>query len=185
MDQRRFSAGSEARFEVRIEGDDDEASEAVASPVVRANLVAPDGRRTNVTVVRKPDGRLAGKTAQLTQPGEYNIEAQLVIDEAIVDSASIPFQVLDEDIEMSDPAANPSQMAMLAQITEDSGGRAVAPEQLDNIVAEIKDRSEGATTDYESKWQLTDTPWDAWLLFLVMVGLLSTDWYLRKKWHMV
>ena len=37
--------------------------------------------------------------------------------------------------------------------------------------------------DKDSK--LADTPFDAWGYFLCLVGLLSLEWFLRKKWGMV
>lgn len=187
MEQRRFPAGGAAEFEVLVEGGTPQADNAeVSSPMeVTAFHVDPLGQKTSVSLVKQPDGRFRGKTDTLTMSGEHQIEAEGVLDGALIATQSLPFQILDEDIEMSDPAANPIQMAMLAQLTQESGGRAVVAEQLTEVIDEITTRAADATTDYESKWQLTDTPWDAWSVFLVMVGLLSTDWYCRKKWQMV
>ena len=180
MDQRRYPAGAEPSFTVKVEG-----SDAASGNTVRAFVASPDGRRTSVALVQKSDGTFSGTADSITAPGEYRVEARLMEDERIVGKADLPFQILDDDIELSDPAANPNQMAQLAEITRDNGGRAAVPEDLARVIAEIEQQAEGATTNVESKWQLTDTPWDAWSMFLVMVGLLSTDWYCRKKWHMV
>ncbi len=37
----------------------------------------------------------------------------------------------------------------------------------------------------QSKWQLGDTAWDAWSFYLLLVGLLGSEWYLRKRWGLV
>ena len=29
------------------------------------------------------------------------------------------------------------------------------------------------------------TPWDTWPFFLLFIGLISGEWYLRKKWGLV
>ncbi|MEM8678030.1 MAG: glutamine amidotransferase [Planctomycetota bacterium] len=185
MDQRRFAAGNEPTFEIQVDDASAQEDGNQTTTAIQTYLVAPDGGRTTLATVAKPDGSFTGSTGVVTAPGEFQIEAQYLVDGAVVSTASLPFQVLDEDIEMSDPAANPSQMAMLAALTEQNGGRAAAAENLGAVVREIRQRAEGATTDIESKWQLTDTAGDAWTLFLMMVALLSVDWYFRKKWHMV
>ena len=183
MDQRRFPAGAEPTFAVTVSGDPSDA--AVDAPQVEAFLVRPTDERFSVPLVQKADGTYSGSTEALGAPGEYKIEARLVFDEQVVSTANLPFQVIDSDIELTDPAANPNQMAMLAEITNDSGGRPAVPEDLGRVIADIEREAEGATIRVDSKWQLTDTPWDAWSVFLVMAALLSTEWFLRKKWHMV
>ena len=39
--------------------------------------------------------------------------------------------------------------------------------------------------EIEMSWQLGATPSSAWLLLLILSGLFSVDWMLRKKWGMV
>ena len=187
MDQRRFAAGNDPAFEVAIasEGEREDEPPEEALGTVQAYLIAPDGGRTTLATVAQQPRLLTGTTGIITVPGEYQIEAQYLVDGVVTSEARLPFQLLDEDIELSDPAANPKQMALLAAMTEELGGRAAAPEGLAAVVREIRERAEGATTDIESKWQLTDTPGDAWFMFLAIVALLSTEWYCRKKWHMV
>jgi hypothetical protein len=33
--------------------------------------------------------------------------------------------------------------------------------------------------------QIKLTPWDTWPFFVLFVGLISVEWYLRKKWGLV
>ena len=40
-------------------------------------------------------------------------------------------------------------------------------------------------SEVQTKWQLADTAPDAWALLLLFVGLLTTEWILRKKWGLV
>ena len=75
-------------------------------------------------------------------------------------------------------------MRALADWTKQEGGRALAPEELPQQIDEIRNRPK----DYEvrqTKWQLASTASDAWLFFGLLVGLLGTDWFLRKKWGLV
>ena len=101
-----------------------------------------------------------------------------------IGTAEAPFIVLSQDIELTDPTANPARMEQMAQLTAEFGGRSLAPEQVSELIDELKKRPVEFTSEQESRWQLTDTPQDAWVLFSIMAGLLSTEWYLRKKWSM-
>jgi hypothetical protein len=99
-------------------------------------------------------------------------------------SARAEFLVFDRDVELSNPAADPDQMAALANWTKDDGGRTLAPEELPAQIEEIRQRPK----EYEvrqTKWQLASTAADAWLFFALLVALLGTDWFLRKKWGLV
>ena len=93
--------------------------------------------------------------------------------------------MLDRDLELNDASADPQQMASLAAITREAGGRVVAPEELPQLLDELLTRPEESRVEFQAKWQLADTPLDAWLYFCCVVGLLTTDWFLRKKWQMV
>jgi hypothetical protein len=39
--------------------------------------------------------------------------------------------------------------------------------------------------EMETRWQLGKTAADAWAYFLLIVILVSSEWFLRKKWGMV
>ena len=90
------------------------------------------------------------------------------------------FEVLDQDVEFANPAADPDQMAHLANLTRDSGGRAVASEQLAALLEEIKKHPPELVEEVLTKWQLADTWWDAWLVLGIFVGLLAIEWFLRS-----
>ena len=99
--------------------------------------------------------------------------------------------VYDHDIELSIPEANHDQLARLARQTK---GRPVAPEELSDLLKEIKQQPQNLKIEVPIKWQLGDgwkdpvlgLTWPtAWLAFLVLVGLLTSEWFLRKKWGLV
>ncbi len=92
---------------------------------------------------------------------------------------------MDQDVELSNPAADPDQMARLANFTRESGGRVVAPEQLPALLEEIKQNPPKMVEEVLTRWQLADTWWDAWLVLACLVALLGTEWFLRKRWGLV
>jgi hypothetical protein len=186
MDQRRHAAGSRVTFDLGVtdaEGSDiDEARFEVA-------LVPPQGAPTKISVskAKKSNKRAmwTGSTRPLVTPGTYTLRATAFRGNENLGSTEAPFIVLDQDIELADPTANPAQMEMLAEITADVGGKSLAAEQVEDLLAELRAKPIESTTEFESRWQLTDTAVDAWLLFLAIVGLLSFEWFLRKRWSMV
>ena len=92
--------------------------------------------------------------------------------------------VFDRDVELSNPAADPDQLASLAAWTKQDGGKLVQPEQFGSLLDELAAKP----PEYEErqiKWKLGSTPADAWPLFLLLTGLLTVEWFLRKKWGMV
>ena len=62
---------------------------------------------------------------------------------------------------------------------------AATPEQLAALLREIRDRPPQMDVEVQTKWQLADTPRDAWLFFVALVVLLTGEWFLRKKWGLV
>ena len=65
------------------------------------------------------------------------------------------------------------------------GGKAIAAEQLPELLKQIKATPPQDEIETQSKWQMGDTSLDAWSFFLLLVGLLTAEWFLRKRWGMV
>ena len=70
-------------------------------------------------------------------------------------------------------------------MTKEAGGEPVAPEQLPALMEKFKERRDELEIDVEAKWQLGDTAVDSWMLLLLLVGFLTGEWFLRKKWGLV
>ena len=49
----------------------------------------------------------------------------------------------------------------------------------------LKERRDELEIDVQAKWQLGDTALDSWMMLLMLVGLLTGEWFLRKKWGLV
>jgi hypothetical protein len=101
-----------------------------------------------------------------------------------IGKARAEFLVYDRDVELSSPAADPDLMASLAAWTRDEGGRAVPPEQVQTLLAELAAKD----PDYEvreTRWKIAGTQGDAWVMLLVMTACLTGEWYLRKRWGLV
>ncbi|MCP4812427.1 MAG: hypothetical protein GY888_07960, partial [Planctomycetaceae bacterium] len=95
------------------------------------------------------------------------------------------FHVMDQQAEKSNPRADIEQLNWLAQFTQEQGGKLVAPEQVPTLIKSLRDQPPELKIEMETKWQLGGSPLDAWLFFLGIVTLLSSEWFLRKRWGLV
>ena len=122
---------------------------------------------------------------EVTVPGDYLVELKVSRQGKEIGTARANFQVLDRDIELSTTAAGHEQMARLANLTSDAGGKPLAPEQLPELLRQFTERREELEVEVQTKWQLGDTALDAWLFVLTVVCLLTGEWVLRKRWGLV
>ena len=124
---------------------------------------------------------MIGTLRDMIEPGDYTIEVSATKDGATLGQAKARFTVFEQDLEMENAAARPELMASLAKMTAASGGKVVAAEQLPELLQQIKNQPRAREVETETKY----TPWDTSPFFLLLVGLLITEWYLRKRWGLV
>jgi len=180
--QRRLAKGSRVTFTTGVRG---ATGDVIRPAQLEAKFFAADGNSTPVRLSRDGD-QWIGTINRVTQPG--NCKIQVAATDAsgqLVGTANAQFEIMDQDVELASPAADPDQMARLANLTRDSGGRVVAPEQLTALLEEIQRHPPQLVEEVLTRWQLADTWWDAWLLLIAIVGLLTTEWFLRKRWGLV
>jgi hypothetical protein len=165
-DRVEFSAGAFDKGEP-IKDADFEVSE----------LVPPKGVRTPGLLVRQGD-QMVGSYRDTLAAGDYVIEVRATQNGKVLGEARARFSVYARDLELDNATADPDTMESVAKMT---GGKAVAPEQLPDLIRELAKNTQHLETRQETK----KTFWDTWPFFLVLVGLLSVEWYLRKRWGMV
>ena len=182
LDQRRFNPGSRVHVDGRRPhrgGRPDHRRHArhgrrpSRRPPRAAPAVARQGR-----VERHVHGRQA--------PGDYAIETTASTPAGReLGTARAEFLVFDRDVELSNPAADPDLMASLAAWTKDEGGRAVAARGIAEAARRNWPTSRPNTKSDKPAGSSPAPAADAWLFFLALTGLLSVEWWLRKKWGLV
>lgn len=182
LDQRRFAAGARVPFSVGVQ---DGQGTPIEDVKFEARVATGEQNKNSAAVpVTRFQQQWTGATEPLITPGSYTLTVRAMRDAEELGTAEAQFIVLSQDIEMADPTANASRMDLLARTTAEFGGKSLPPERAADVIEELKKRPLEFVSQRESRWQLTDTPVDAWLLFVAMIGLLSTEWFLRKKWQM-
>ena len=89
--------------------------------------------------------------------------------------------VYTKDRELSGITSDPTLLENLAAQTRDQGGRKLTPEEMPALLSELAQKP----LQLEENVKLTITYWDRGYLLLLLVGLLSTEWFLRKRWRLV
>jgi uncharacterized membrane protein len=177
LDQRRFQQGSRVDFTL---GAEDEQGAALENAQFDVRVETP-GEKVEIVRQARRAGGMAGSFAETTAPGDYRITVTARNGGESVGTATARFSVSDQDVELDQPAAEPTLLASLAGMTAESGGAGLAPEELPDLLERLKSKAQ----EFEEEIVETITLWDRWPPMIVFVGLLSTEWYLRKRWGLV
>jgi len=161
-------------------GAEDTQGEPVASARFDVAITTPDAREVVVRPTKSGD-EWAAIFRETTTPGDYRIQVTAIDGGQQFGVAEARFLVPDQDIELDRPAAEPSLMAQLAEMTAAAGGQSLAPEELPALVARLA----AQPPKLEEEIIARVTYWDKWPFLLLFVGLLSVEWYLRKRWGLV
>ena len=181
LSQRRFPPGSKVTFAT---GAKTPAGDPIRDATFQAELTLPDGKRETLRLSAEGD-QWNGAIEAAKQPGDYRIEITATSDGKKLGTARGEFMVFDQDAELANAAADHDQLARLANLTKEFGGKPVAPEQFAALLQELTSRPGQFQINVQTKWQLADTSLDAWLFLTLLVAVLGGEWFLRKKWGLV
>ncbi len=174
LDQRRFAPGTRVEF---LAGAKDPQGEPLADAQLSGELVLPGGARRAIRLSRDGE-QMAGTLSDTQQPGEYAIEVTATRQGEPLGSTRSRFQIFTQDLELDNPAADPTAMSALAAMT---GGEALKPEQLPELLERLKTYPEQMEVREQQRSELYDNPW----VLTLLVTVWSVEWFLRKKWGLV
>lgn len=177
LDGRRYQRGSRVNFSM---GAFDEQREPLLTATYDVQVEGPDGKQYPVRSSRRADKQVAS-FSETAAPGDYRVTVTATNEGQVLGTAQARFTVPDRDMELDQPAAEPTLLASLADITADAGGQGLAPEELPDLLEQLKSR----TTEFEEEIRQQQTLWDTWPVLLGLVGLLGSEWFLRKRWGLV
>ncbi len=175
---RRFARGARVEFTA---GAQSPQGEPVRDARLQAEVTRPDGSKQTVNLVRQGDG-FAGSFDATDAAGDYAISIKAADAQGVtLGGAQSRFLVFDQDLELDNAVADPTLLASLSAMTSDLGGRSLAPEEMPQLLRELQKRPQEMEVEIQEKI----TPWDTWPFFLLFVGTIGAEWYLRKKWGLV
>ena len=172
--ERRLAPSQRVEFTA---GAQDPTGEPVKDAEFKAEIVLPDGSRRGLTLTHQ-DSQITGTFRDTQTPGDYAVEVKASQKGQELGTARARFLVFQQDLELDNAAADSALMESLAAMT---GGQSLAPEQLPELIRRLTEQ----TSTLEIQQETKKTFWDTWPFFLFLVGLLSVEWYLRKRWGLV
>jgi hypothetical protein len=174
---RRVMRGTRVDFALGAENAQGEPIDAAQFEVA---VKTPNGRTEQVRPIKSNEEWVA-VLRETGRPGDYRIIVTARQGEQVLGTAEARFVVPDQDLELDRPAAEPSLMAQLAETTKAAGGAALAAEELPDLLKRLAEKPPELKEEVIAKV----TYWDRWQFFLLFVGLLSVEWFLRKRWGLV
>ncbi|MBX7164857.1 MAG: glutamine amidotransferase [Pirellulales bacterium] len=172
--QRRFAPGQRVEFTAGYKSESGNA----AAVQLEAQVALPDGRNQPARLI-KDSATWTGSVDEARAPGDYTltVTAHDAAGNAL-GTAKARFLVFEQDLELDNPAADPQLLASLSAMTD---GDSVPPEQFSSLLARLRNQPLDLEVATQSKVEL----WDNGPLLILIVGLWSLDWFLRKRWGLV
>jgi hypothetical protein len=164
-DGRRVSVAVEVR---------DAAFAAVPDAAVRIRVADPAGRVVEVPAARQPSGSVAA-SFDAAESGVHKVTVDARRGAVALGSAEAWTLVGGVNQEFVDPRADP---APLRRIAEASGGRVALAEDADDVGAWLASAVAPSTEMVQR--EVWHSPW----VWAALVGLLSAEWALRRRWGM-
>lgn len=143
----------------------------------RVELTGPDGKPESLPPRRGESSSSATWTAA-GAAGDYWVKVSARQGETAVGlDAWTRFIVDDRDLELDQPAAD---YELLRQLGSLSGGKLLTREELPDWLKSLRE------TRFEDLTRMTSiTLYDRWWILAAFVGVVSLEWFLRKKWGLV
>jgi len=165
------SEGDPLRFDVSVA---DSAFSPVLDATVRMRIRDPQGDVTEplVTPVAGQPGRYAVEVPSRGR-GVYQVTATAGRDAVELGRAGLSVLVGGADLELTDPRRHD---AVLQRLADASGGRFLLADDIDTLAATLGAAvADAAPTTKHDLWH---TVW----AFVLVLGVVSTEWVLRRQW---
>ncbi len=145
---------------------------AANDAVVSATVTGPDGVTTSVPLTwnGQRDGLYTG-TAPTGAAGWYEARVEATRGETRLGETTVHVQAGPGDAEFAEATR---QMAALERLAEDTGGRAYTPDTAAQLLEDVQYTGRGITAIEEREL------WNAPIVLLLLVGLLSAEWGYRR-----
>ncbi|HWL06929.1 MAG TPA: hypothetical protein VNQ76_00805 [Planctomicrobium sp.] len=161
-----------ARIPIEM-GAQDETGAPLNDVQFDVEVIKPNGEVDKLTPQRLTTGALAEYT-RASEPGDYWVRVSAAQNGMSLGLSAMTRFVVDvRDLELDNPAADPTLMSELAAIT---GGSVVPPESLGDFLTTLL--KEGIPSEFKRTRRIN--LWDGWPLLMLFAGTMTLEWSLRK-----
>lgn len=160
----------------------DKKFEAIRDALVTTTITKPSGATVELPLKINFNSEAGGKSAEASsdyrsefaasETGLYKIEMTAKRGNEVLGTAQSSFLVSDRSREFHDAAQN---VELLKRVASETGGKYFALNKANDLLDEIT-MLEGKNSERISK-----DLWDMPINFLLLVGLASAEWFLRKR----
>jgi uncharacterized membrane protein len=151
----------------------------VSDATVRAHVTSPSGRGTDVVLSPATQQDFEGYTGNVPADEEGTYKVSVTAERAKGSSVELPLTTATTEFlvgQMNREAFGAAQNSdLLKRISAETGGAYYSPDTAANL-AEDMSHIENASSVRETK-----DLWDMPINFLLLVGLASAEWFLRKR----
>ena len=151
---------------------------------LRLKLYRDGQEKDGVLLSRKDDLTLVGTIQAPNAAGRYELRASGPSSDGRVLEAKLPFIVLQQSAETQQPLPDFGLMSQMASMTELSGGCLLSEEEVDVAMSKLVERQTSAIVELVQTYRLGDGSLDSWAFFAGLLGILSIQWLLRKRWNL-
>jgi uncharacterized membrane protein len=182
MDKRRIRASSDSKYRVEWTGvqPGDPMPDNIKIAIQRS-----DGSQQRVLTPNQKDrSSTSGNVNNLTQAGRLELVAVAVGPDGVRYEDRLPFDVVDDAIELINGSPDWQLMNQLAELNERAGGRVIAADQIDSLMDLLRENVQSASIELVESHHLGEGAIDSWALLAAFVALMTIQWSLRKKWSL-
>lgn len=152
-----------------------QTGEPIPNVMFEVSVTDPKGQLISIPV-RAGVGMSLATYDKTQEPGDYWARVRATVNgEAIAGIAVTRFHVNGRDPELDDSTAD---FSLLREVSHASGGEFLTPEQLQEKLSQWAEKGlPGLSLTRQEQFSL----WDNWSSLLLIVGLLTIEWAIRKK----
>lgn len=184
VDQRRLFRGQSTEVRVQWRAGPD-TPVGFLPPMPTLHWQGPDGQLTPLTLRASGGGVYQTQWSAPSESGIFELVAETSDSQGEPLQRRLPVAVLSDSIERFEPFPDWSTIEQMAEANAAAGGRLVSPDEWEEVIQWLAELRREASTDVIRSHRLGDGPLESWLLFLLVVGLLCSQWWLRKRWQLV
>ncbi|QNN23228.1 hypothetical protein HED60_13420 [Planctomycetales bacterium ZRK34] len=176
-DRQAYEVGDQVMLMISVR---DAAGEVVRDAEVQVTAATPDGRPVQRVAKIDPSdtaGALYTASFEAYMPGEFTIGVAAKRETADLGSDRVSIQVTQPIVEFTQTDPDPQTLTKLAEKT---GGSVLNEMQLGDLAAKINMTPRQVTIQPSADAD-AEPAWNRWLLLLAFIGLMSGEWFIRRK----